>query len=279
MWHGLGGFQRMTGLDWHLARALRLQLPGDYVGLRLGGAAVGLMRPAMAGRLLALGFEAAADGAVVVADAAGLVAAQDALAEAGVFRKRDELFDVRAAVDGPVLGQVDRGALPVLGIAAQGVHVNGLVRGTDGWLMWVAHRSATKKLDAGKLDHIVAGGICAGMDAAATVVKEAAEEASVPEALAREARKVGRLGYAIARAEGLRRDTLWCYDLELPADFVPVPRDGEVERFALMGVHEVMARVSETDDFKFNVNLVLIDLFARLGLIPAGEMLGRLRTG
>jgi len=279
MWHGSGEFQRMTGLDRHLAQALRLELPGDYVGLRLGTATVGLVRPEVAERLTALGFEQAGDGAVVVADAAELVAAQDALAADGVFRKRDELFDVRAAVDGPVLGQVDRGALPVLGIAAQGVHVNGLVRGPAGWMVWVAHRSATKKLDPGKLDHIVAGGIGAGMDAAATVVKEAAEEASVPEALARGARKVGRLEYAIARAEGLRRDTLWCYDLELPAEFAPVPRDGEVERFELMGVEEVMARVSATEDFKFNVALVLIDLFARLGLIPAGEMLGRLRVG
>jgi hypothetical protein len=269
----------MTGLDEHLARALRLELPGDYVGLRLGAAAVGLLRLDVAARLRRLGFTQAADGAMVVADAAGLVAAQDALAAEGVFRKRGELFDVRAAVDGPVLGQVDRGALPVLGIAAQGVHVNGLVRGADGWLVWVAHRSPAKLLDAGKLDHIVAGGICAGMDAAGTLVKEAAEEASVPEGLAVTARLMGRLGYAMARPEGLRRDTLWCYDLELPAHFVPVPRDGEVERFELLPVAVVMARVAQTEDFKFNVNLVLIDLLARLGLAPTGEMLARLRAG
>ncbi len=269
----------MTGLDGHLARALRLELPGDYVGLRLGAAAVGLLRPAVAARLLALGFAAASDGAVMVADAAGLVAAQDALAADGVFRKRGELFDVREAVTGPVLGQVDRGALPVLGIAAQGVHVNGLVRGAAGWRVWVAHRSAAKLLDAGKLDHIVAGGICAGMDAAGTLVKEAEEEASVPAMLAGSARLVGRLSYAMARPEGLRRDTLWCYDLALPADFTPVPRDGEVERFELMTLDEVMARVGQTEDFKFNVSLVLIDLFARLGLVQAGEMLARLRAG
>jgi hypothetical protein len=29
--------------------------------------------------------------------------------------------------------------------------------------------------------------------------------------------------------------------------------------------------VRDTDDFKFNVNLVLIDLFLRLGLFPADE--------
>jgi 8-oxo-dGTP pyrophosphatase MutT (NUDIX family) len=268
----------MTALEWHLARALRLDLPGDYVGLRLGAASVGLLRPQLAARLAAQGFTRSPDGAVVVADAAGLVAAQDALAAAGVFRKRGELFDVMAA-DGAVLGQVDRGALPVLGIAAQGVHVNGLVQGPAGLSLWVAHRSPAKLLDAGKLDHIVAGGICAGMDAAGTLLKEAEEEASVPAALAAEARLVGRLRYAMARPEGLRRDRLWCYDLVLPADFTPVPRDGEVERFELMPIEDVIARVRETEDFKFNVTLVLIDLFARLGLVPAGEMLGRLREG
>ena len=33
----------------------------------------------------------------------------------------------------------------------------------------------------------------------------------------------------------------------------------------------VVDRVRRTDDFKFNVNLVLIDLFLRLGLVPDAE--------
>lgn len=28
--------------------------------------------------------------------------------------------------------------------------------------------------------------------------------------------------------EGLKPDVLFCYDLQLPADFVPKPQDGEV---------------------------------------------------
>lgn len=260
----------MDGLARHLARATRLTLPGRYGALMLGDAAVGLVTPQIGAAL------GAQDGVVRVADAGALLAAQDALAGAGVFRKRGEMFDVRAAPDGPVLGQVDRGALPVLGIEARGVHVNGLVRDGDGWKLWVARRSMSKALDAGKLDHLVAGGICAGMDAAGTLVKEAWEEAAVPEGLARRARFVGCLGYAIERAEGLRRDRLFCYDLEVPGDFVPVARDGEVEGFALMRVEDVFRIVRETDDFKFNVSLVLIDLFARLGLV-AGDGLGGLR--
>jgi hypothetical protein len=264
----------MGGIDGHLARATALRLPGDYVPLVMGGARVGFVRPAVAARIGPV-----AAGVVALADGAALLRAQAALAAEGLVRLRGEAFDVRARPDGPVLGQVDRGALPVFGIEAQGVHVNGLVRGQDGWSIWVARRSRDKALDAGKLDHVVAGGICAGMDAAGTLVKEAAEEASVPAGLARGALAAGRLGYAIARAEGLRRDVLHCYDLVLPRDFVPVPRDGEVEGFTLMPVRAVLARVRDSEDFKFNVSLVLIDLFARMGLVAPGAALDRIRLG
>jgi thiamine pyrophosphokinase len=38
----------------------------------------------------------------------------------------------------------------------------------------------------------------------------------------------------------------------------------------------VFAAVRDTEAFKFNVNLVLIDLFLREGLIPPSEAAGRL---
>jgi thiamine pyrophosphokinase len=83
----------------------------------------------------------------------------------------------------------------------------------------------------------------------------------------------------VVRAEGLRRDRLHCYDLEVPEGFVPVPRDGEVEAFTLMRLDELRRLVREGDAFKFNVNLVLIDLFARRGMIAASAALDRLRLG
>ena len=69
------------------------------------------------------------------------------------------------------------------------------------------------------------------------------------------------------RAEGLRRDRLHCFDLSLPDDFLPTPHDNEIEGFELWAIELVLDRVRETDDFKFNVNLVLIDLFLRTGLV------------
>ena len=81
-----------------------------------------------------------------------------------------------------MLAQLDRGALPSFGVLAVGVHVNGLVRRPDGLHLWVARRAANKALDPGKLDHIVAGGVPAGLTPADTLVKEAEEEASIPSA-------------------------------------------------------------------------------------------------
>ena len=40
-----------------------------------------------------------------------------------------------------------------------------------------------------------------------------------------------------------------------------------MEAFELWPIARVMQTVRDTDDFKFNVNLVLIDLFRRQGLI------------
>jgi len=50
-----------------------------------------------------------------------------------------------------------------------------------------------------------------------------------------------------------------------------VNTDGEVESFALWPIEEVLARVRAGEDFKFNVNLVVIDLAIRHGLIAPDD--------
>src|SRR3546814_10282013 len=88
------------------------------------------------------------------------------------------------------------------------------------------------------------------------VIKESAEEASVPAALAALARPVGAVRYICERTEGLRNDVAFCFDLALPTDFRPQPNDGEVESFSLCPMAEVLERLRDSDDFKFNVALV-----------------------
>lgn len=265
-----------TGFLRHVLACQTARLPGERLAFRLGGSQVGWVRPALASRLAqdpAIRCDAAG---VTLADPTALPGLARVLADEGRFRWRAEAFDVRADPDGPVLGQVDRGAVPAFGVFAVGVHVNGLVQRADGLHLWIARRAADKLLDPGKLDHIVAGGVPAGLTPEQTLVKEAAEEAAIPAELARQARRVGRIGYAMERPEGLRRDHLYCYDLMLPETFVPQATDGEVAGFELWPLPRVVDTVRSTDDFKFNVNLVLIDLFIRLGTI-AGDAAAALR--
>jgi hypothetical protein len=238
---------------------------------------VGWVTERIAAALQAMPAIERADDRVTLTDPSLLPRIGRALSEQGLYRWRGEVFDVRADPDGPVLARIDRGAIPSFGIQAVGVHVNGLVRRPDGLHLWVARRAMDKLLDPGKLDHIVAGGVPAGLGPAETLVKEAGEEAAIPPELAATSVHVGTIGYAMERQEGLRRDWVHCYDLMLPADFTPMAVDGEVAAFELWPLPRVVETVRDTDDFKFNVNLVLIDLFIRHGLIGEPEA-ERLRT-
>ena len=267
----MSGVSDIDGFLRHIRACRAATLPGDRVAFRLGTAQVGWVAPALAAVLR--------DDPAIRADAAGLSLADPealgrinrAAVERGFCRWRGEAFDVRATPDGPVLAQLDRGALPAFGVEAVGVHMNGLVRHADGLRIWVARRAANKALDPGKLDHLVAGGVPAGLSPDETLIKEAGEEAAIPPALAACARRVGLVAYTMDRPEGLRRDRLYCYDLELPVDFCPVAADGEVESFELWPARRVLEAVRDGEEFKFNVPLVLIDLFLRHGLIGGTE--------
>jgi 8-oxo-dGTP pyrophosphatase MutT (NUDIX family) len=262
-----------AGLERHIRACNNADLPGRRLPLVIGAARVGFVLPELAAAMAGFSAVRQEDGAVFLDDAAALDPIAAAVAAQGFGRRRREMFDVRADTDpdGPALTQIDRGALPAFGITATGVHVNGLVQRADGAWLWVARRAADKALDPNKLDHVVAGGVCAGMTAVETLVKEAEEEAAIPAALAAQAVQVGTITYALERAEGLRRDRLICYDLWLPEDFIPSPTDGEVAGFELWPLDRALAAVRETDDFKFNVTLVLIDLFLRRDMLPATE--------
>lgn len=65
--------------------------------------------------------------------------------------------------------------------------------------------------------------------------------------------------------------------MALPEWFTPTANDGEVAGFELWPIGRVIEAVHATDDFKFNVAVVLIDLFIRLGLIAGAEAVS-LRT-
>ncbi len=259
----------MERLMRHVEAVQNVTLPGERVPFRLGDEPVGWVLAEAAPLVVAQGFGCHRAGeAVVLPGGEDLPGLALAVGATGAFRWRGEAFDVRGDCDGRVLSTVDRGALPYFGIRGEGVHVNGVVRRADEVFLWVARRAAGRPLDPGKLDHVFAGGIAAGMDPAATLVKEGADEAGFsPEVVAR-AVYAGSLRYVTLRPEGLRRDRIHCYDLVLPEDVVPAAADGEVEAFALWPVARVIDALRETDLFKFNVALVLIDFLLRWRLLP-----------
>ena len=278
----------MGSLQRHIETCNDMASLAGCVPWSIGSARVGWLTPEMAQRLRPLrgAFRrtdddwelVAGDGVEARSGALAEVAAH--LAAAGVASLRREAFDVRADPDSEALARLDRGALSPLGVISQGVHVNGRVRRPDGLHLWVGRRSKTKSVAPGKLDNLVAGGVPAGLSPLQTLLKEAAEEASMPPDLATRARRVSRVSYRMTDPPGIRRDLLHCFDLDLPEDFTPTPADDEVERFELWPAERLLRTVSETSDVKFNVNLVLIDLFLREGLVdPRREEGKRLRAG
>ncbi len=195
------------------------------------------------------------------------------LAESGVIDAwREEPYPVMANWGEPPLLQMERAACPHFGIRAWGVHMNGFVRQSDGLHMWVATRAKDKPTYPGMLDNTVAGGQPIGITPFDNLIKECAEEAGIEERLSRTAWPVGVISYCHQTSAGVKPDQMFCYDLEMPADFTPVNQDGEIERFELWPVEDVAARVRSSFDFKFNCNLAIIDFLIRHGYItPENE--------
>lgn len=167
---------------------------------------------------------------------------------------------------------LDRGAVAPFGVRAFGLHVNGYVRRSGKVLLWIGKRALDKAVEPGKLDNLVAGGQPAGLTLTENLIKESYEEAGLSRELALSAKPAGAITYCMEGERGLKPDTMFVYDLELPADFEPHNIDGEIVEYTLVELDEVLERVRTTYDFKFNVSLVLIDFLIRIGHItPANE--------
>src|SRR5580704_496295 len=189
------------------------------------------------------------------------------IAEGRVPKWRNETFDVAPRWGERPLFRVDRGAVPFFGVRAYGIHVNGYRRDAGGYSLWIGKRASNKQVAPGKLDNIVAGGIGNGHNAAATLAKEAEEEAGIGGGLIERAVPTGALTYCMETKTGIRDDVMFVYDLDVPADFQPANSDGEISGFELMPLGDILERIRATTDFKFNVNLVILDFAVRHGVL------------
>ncbi len=179
----------------------------------------------------------------------------------------NELYPVSSSHDEPPFLLIERGAISFFGIRACGVHLNGICHKAGKLFMWVGLRSASMQAYPSLLDNLVAGGKPYNLGIQETIIKECQEEANIPLHLAKQAKPVGTIHYCIQVKGGLRRDTIYNYDLELPESFTPVNTDGEVEKFYLWPIETVIEKVTHTREFKMNCNLVIIDFLVRHGLI------------
>lgn len=191
------------------------------------------------------------------------------LADDGIISGwRDEAYPIGGQWGGPYAFEIERAAAAFLGCRAYGVHINGFVRDRSDIKLWIATRAADRPVCPGQLDNMIAGGQPVGLTLKENVIKEAGEEAGVPAALACNAIPVGAITYTMENDLGLKPDMMFCWDLELPADFQPANTDGEVAEFRLLPAAEVLDIVESTEDFKFNCNLVIIDFCIRHGVLP-----------
>jgi hypothetical protein len=261
-------------------RACNNYVPARAVPLLSGNDRIGLVRRDNAEALSRFPDVFAVEQDRVTLRACGDVAAVSAavgevvealVAEKRVRKWRSETFDVAPYWGAPPIFRLDRGAVPFFGTRAYGVHLNGYRRDRGGLDLWIGRRAPDKTVAPDKLDNIVAGGIGNGHGVEETLLKEGKEEASLPTSLTRGAVPVGAISYRMEVELGIRDDVLFVYDLEMPTDCVPQNQDGEIVLFELMSVGEVVERIRSTDDFKFNVNLVMLDFAVRHGVLRPSD--------
>ena len=187
---------------------------------------------------------------------------------------RNELYPIY----GPkrkLLFSMERSATPLFGVVTYGVHMTAFVGYGPGMKIWVPKRAETKQTYPGMMDNTVAGGLTTGEKPFNCLIREAQEEASLPEHVVRNAKACGTLTYFHVRDARAGGETGLCqpecqylYDLELPADVKPSPGDDEAVDFRLLAVEEVQHAMA-VGQFKPNCALVLLDFFVRRGIVTA----------
>jgi 8-oxo-dGTP pyrophosphatase MutT (NUDIX family) len=204
-------------------------------------------------------------------------------AEGRLSAWRDERYAIATHLSAAPLCLIERAAARFFGVRTYAAHVNGLVRG-DSTSMWLSRRSPDKAIDPGMLDNLVGGGIAAGATVAATMVREAWEEAGIPADVAVQATPAGEVRVCRAQPDGLQRETVFAHDLWLPADFVPSNQDGEAVEHRLVSLDQAAAFIANDrgpEVVTADASLVILDFLLRHSSVdpdtPAYRALDALR--
>ena len=172
---------------------------------------------------------------------------------------RNEQLAVVAA-DGSRIGTVERGAVRVLGIATQAVHLVGV---TPDGQCWVQQRAADKANYPLHWDTLMGGMVSAQDSLAQALARETWEEAGLRMADLADVRPGGVLRFRQPDADGggdigyMHEDIHW-YAATVPQGLAPQNQDGEVAQFALWPADEVQRQLA-SERFTPEATLVWAD--------------------
>jgi hypothetical protein len=178
-----------------------------------------------------------------------------------------ELYPVAPAYGQQPLLAMERSVAPFFGIKTYGTHLNGYYEKDNQIWVWIARRASHLKFAPNKLDNMAAGGLTLGLSPQENMWKEATEEAQIPTQLLLNMRSTGTVSYLMDTPRGITPDTMFIFDLKLPSDFTPTTDGTEVSSFMTYSLTELAALVYDTDSFKYNSALVIIDFLIRHGSI------------
>jgi len=102
-----------------------------------------------------------------------------------------------------------------------------------------------------------------------TLRKEAWEEAGIPADVAARARPQGSIDICRLQPQGLQRETVFVYDLELDADFRPANQDGEAVEHRQLTMAEAAELIADNGDgaVTADASLVILDCLLRHGAL------------
>lgn len=265
----MSGFSAMQ-----LMRAAHRFDPAAHVPFLCEGARVGWLRKAHAQRLAAWPdvFKRDARGVRIAESLADPAARSQAVGrvinelhkEGTITGWRNESYAVTTEFDAPPLLHIERAAARFFGTTTYAAHANGYLCAGAACEMWLARRAASKPIDPGMLDNLVGGGMSAGVPPLQTIIREAWEEAGIPEPLARNAIANGTIELRREVPEGVQSEVIFAFDLELPPDFRPHNEDGEVAEFHRLSIPEVYEILHREGQITLDASLVITRSLERL---------------
>ncbi|KAF4624969.1 hypothetical protein G7Y89_g13204 [Cudoniella acicularis] len=165
---------------------------------------------------------------------------------------------------------MDLCGVDVFGIRTFGVHLTAYVRTDEGLKYWVPRRAKTKTPYPGMLDNTVAANLFSGQKPLKKIIRRAEGEASIPfEYTAKHAKACGTVTYQMTRTNegkpGCQHHVQYVYEMELSPDMIPKPFNGDVEKFKLMTLQEVVDALHR-GEFNFRA-MTWVAHFIRHGIV------------